>query len=224
MRPRRRLCQTQGLGTCEWDACQYSGQNQCLAVYGCAWNGSACAPATGTGACRAPLKRMVRNNATKVSILMSDEEDCYVKDGPNGANNRAAYDGVCTESPGGLLLYNDPVRYARTSAFLQLHGGARHLDVRHHRRPARHHQTATRSRASRPLTADASSPPPMPPPTRARSTSTWPNPPAAVGAPFVRSTSSPQSNPSASPPSPSLRLTCSRASSKTKPCSPSPPR
>ena len=110
-------CQTQGLGTCEWDTCQYSGQNQCLAVFGCAWNGSACAPAAGTGTCRAPLKRMVRNNATKVSILMSDEEDCYVKDGPNGANNRAAYDGVCTENPGGLLLYNDPVRYARTSAF-----------------------------------------------------------------------------------------------------------
>lgn len=70
------VCQTQGLGTCEWDTCQYSGENQCLAVYGCAWNGNTCAPATGAGTCRAPLKRMVRNNATKVSILMSDEEDC----------------------------------------------------------------------------------------------------------------------------------------------------
>ena len=113
-------CTAQGTGFCQWDTCGYTTATTCLAVNGCKWSNNACSPVSGAGACRPPLRRMMRNNATKVAIIVSDEEECFVKDGPNSnQGGNKAYDGSCAggQYTGGLLTYNDPVRLARTASY-----------------------------------------------------------------------------------------------------------
>lgn len=109
-------CILQSNGFCQWDACNYSNASACGAVSGCSWNGSACVAVANGGACRPPLKRMMRANATPVSFIVSDEEECYVKDGPG---NATAYNGACPGGyfSGGLMYYNDPVRLARVESY-----------------------------------------------------------------------------------------------------------
>ena len=126
-------CAAQGYGSCQWDTCtSYTAANTCRAVSGCGWNAtnSTCGAVAYGGTCRPPLRRMMRANATKVSVIVSDEEECFVKDGPNstvsgsdvrcgnGATN-AAYDGACCggQYTGGLMNYADPVRIARTASY-----------------------------------------------------------------------------------------------------------
>ena len=121
-------CLSQGYGWCQWDSCNYANESTCESVFGCAWNGTACLPLANSGTCRPPLKRMLRANAALVSVVVSDEEECYLKDGANSnGGGGAQYDGNCAGGylTGGLLAYNDPVRLARVRSYTgwyQSHG------------------------------------------------------------------------------------------------------
>ena len=76
-------CQNIGYGFCQWDTCTgYTSSATCQAVYGCAWSGTSCTASLNGGTCRPPLKKMMRANAARMTIVISDEEECYLKDGP----------------------------------------------------------------------------------------------------------------------------------------------
>ena len=104
------------------DTCStITGQPACMASLGCAWDSasSTCGIMSNRGTCRPPLSKSIRANATRVAVLLSDEEECYVKDGASGGH-AAAYDGRCefVNYGGGLLDYSDQNRVIRTNAYL----------------------------------------------------------------------------------------------------------
>lgn len=114
-------CVVQGNGFCQWDTCtSYTTSDSCTEVAGCGWTGSACTSLANGGTCRPPLKRMLRNNAAKIAVILSDEEECYTKDGPSSSGGGGTqYDGNCAggQYSGGLMRYDDPVRIGRTNAY-----------------------------------------------------------------------------------------------------------
>lgn len=95
--------------------CSSQTQTQCTALAGgwCTWNAL-------TSTCETPPRYGFRSGASRIAVVLSDEEDCYNKDHD--------FDGDC-EWPGAyggnINLYNAPTRVARTNAykkFYQSHG------------------------------------------------------------------------------------------------------
>lgn len=115
-------CLTQAPNWCVWDTCAaYADNTACDAVFGCGWNGATCLPTHGLGTCHPPLKRALRANASKIAVILSDEEECFVKDGPaSTVNTSGRYNSQCEwyQYGGGLLRYDDPIRLQRTRSYL----------------------------------------------------------------------------------------------------------
>ena len=121
-------CYLQGPNWCTWDACTGHGSaSECTSVYGCYWDTS-CKPVGNGGTCHPPLTKAIRANATRVAVLLSDEEECYVKDGGSGSVGNA-YDGKCefVNYGGGLMSYVDGIRTVRTNAYLQAYAARNFL-------------------------------------------------------------------------------------------------
>ncbi len=78
-------CQNQGGGWCEWDA---------------------------TGYCRPPLEYAFRPSASKVAVVLSDEEECYLKD--HNFNGDCEWGGYGAN----ITPYDHPIRLARENAYL----------------------------------------------------------------------------------------------------------
>jgi hypothetical protein len=109
-------CVTQGGGWCEWDDCTAATDAaQCAARWGCAWSGATCEPSSGAGFCRPPLQRSFRSNASKVAVVLSDEETCFIKDHD--------FDGGCEWGGYGNLItpYDESIRLMRTRSFLEFY-------------------------------------------------------------------------------------------------------
>jgi hypothetical protein len=108
-------CVTQGGNWCQWDTCSgVTSEVTCAARWGCMWQSGSCVPKSGTGYCRPPLRQAFRYNASKFAIVLSDEEECYLKD-----HN---FDGRCEwiDPPGygaGSMPYDEPIRRARTESY-----------------------------------------------------------------------------------------------------------
>lgn len=123
----RRDCRSGG--DCRWDDCRaWGNSDECAAHFGCLWGGGVCVPASGTGVCRPPLKRMIRPDAHPVLVIMTDEEDCYLKDrledpdyegepncGQQGFRDADACWNTLTDNS--AYDYDDPIRLARQQAY-----------------------------------------------------------------------------------------------------------
>ncbi len=68
-------------------------------------------------ACGPPMDYAFRDNATRVMVVLSDEEECYLKDGD--------LDGNCEWNGygGGLPAYNDVLRTGRNNAYMRFYQG-----------------------------------------------------------------------------------------------------
>ena len=124
-------CAAQAPGFCTWDTCGGYNNNAtgCGAVYGCTYNAAngSCLPPAAGGVCHPIATRAARANASKVVVVLSDEEECYLKDGPIDSTAHPptmtgkAFDGQCDFNYYGTGLFdpNDAVRLARTAAYLK---------------------------------------------------------------------------------------------------------
>ena len=85
--------------------CTANDETTCVAQVGCAWDAA--------GFCRPPLTRAFRADASKVAVVLSDEEECYLKDDD--------FNGTCDFGTGAFLAYDHPIRLAREQSYLRFY-------------------------------------------------------------------------------------------------------